>query len=347
MKKILKLLFLIFGSFIGLLTILFVCLMIFGKGNLLMPVAKKEVFTDDNLSQYPSPLHTEKNKIVNLAGETVLLKGLMVPELQKLNYEGNFKESFFEEVFACGGNVIRIPIHPEEWVADEYYLWRYLDSVVAWAGKNEKYVIIDLHFIGNIENGTGAEMADVGEAPYEFSINFWNTVASYFKDVPNVIFEIYNEPAMISDTRWKSCAQTLVDTIRETGATQLILVSGIDYSYDISIWENHPIQDENVAYTSHIFPNRYGWKNELSSLSNLYPVLVTEWGFISEEGFAKQTYLSGNRTTYGEPLANYMEENGIGWIACWYDDGWEPPMFLDERTELTDWGQFVMELLKE
>ncbi len=155
MKKILKLLFLIFGSFIGLLTILFVCLMI------LMPVAKKEVFTDDNLSKYPSPLHTEKNKIVNLAGETVLLKGLMVPELQKLNYEGNFKECFFEE------------------------------------------------------------------------------------------------------------------------------------------------------------------------------------------GLTKQTYLSGNRTTYGEPLANYMEENGIGWIACWYDDGWEPPMFLDERTELTDWGQFVMELLKE
>ena len=295
MKKGMKRLFTILGSMIGIFTIILVCLMIFGKGNLLMPVAKKEVFTNDNLSEYPLALQVEGNKIVNSAGETVVLKGLMVPEMQKLHSEGNFKESFFEEVFECGGNVIRIPIHPEKWVSDEYYLWRYLDSVVAWAGKYDKYVIIDLHFIGNIENGTGSEMVDVGEEPYEFSIEFWNTVATYFKDTPNVIFEIYNDPAVISGTQWR---------------------------------------------------NRYGWKNELSTLADLYPIVVTEWGFISEEGLAKQSYLEGNRTTYGEPLIAYLEEHRIGWTACWYDDGWEPPMFLEGMKELTDWGQFVLEHLK-
>lgn len=201
--------------------------------------------------------------------------------------------------------------------------------------KYNKYVIIDLHFIGNIETGAGSEVTDVGMNPYDFSMEFWNMVASYFKDVPNVIFEIYNEPAAISGDVWKKYASSLVDIIRKTGANQLVLVSGVDYAYDLSCWEKEPLENTNIAYTAHIFPNRRAWEQKFESIADSLPLIVTEWGYISEDGLAKQSYLIGNNESYGQPLIQFMEEHNMGWIACWYDDGWEPPMFFEGMEKKT------------
>ncbi len=347
MKKIVKTIFTCFGCFIGIIIIIFASLMLFGNGNVSLPVAKKDVYQVDNKVKYAQSLYAKDNKILNESGEQILLKGIMVPDARKLDKDDDFNEEYFERVFESGGNVIRIPVHPNEWVDDEYYLWRYLDPIVTWAVEHNKYVIIDLHFIGNIETGIGSEMADVKMNPYDFSIKFWNTVASYFKDVPNVIFEIYNEPAAITGEAWIKCANSLVKTIRKTEANQLILVSGIDYSYDLSCWENDPLEDANIAYTAHIFPNRSGWEQKFESIAATLPIVVTEWGYASENGLAKQTYLKGNRESYGEPIVHFMGEHNMGWTACWYDDGWEPQMFFEGMKEMTDWGMFVMEQLKK
>lgn len=347
MNKITKIILACLGCFIGVIIIALAGLILFGKGNLSLPVAKKKVFEDDNKAKYAQSLYVKDNKIFNESGKQILLKGVMVPELRKIDLRDEFNEEYFEQVFACGGNVIRIPVHPKEWADDEYYLWRYLDKIVMWAIEQDKYVIIDLHFIGNIETGIGSEMEDVGMNPYDFSIKFWNTVASYFKDVPNAIFEIYNEPASINGEAWKKYANSLVETIRQTGANQLILVSGIDYSYDLSCWKNEPLEDSNIAYTAHIFPNRIGWEQKFESISDMLPIVVTEWGYASEDGLVEQTYLEGNRESYGQPLIHFMEEHNMGWAACWYDDGWEPPMFFEGMEKITDWGKFVMEQLKQ
>jgi len=56
-----------------------------------------------------------------------------------------------------------------------------------------------LHFIGNIESGKGDEMPNIETEPMAFSMEFWSLVSGCFKDVPNVIFEIYNEPAFIDN----------------------------------------------------------------------------------------------------------------------------------------------------
>jgi hypothetical protein len=30
------------------------------------------------------------------------------------------------------------------------------------------------------------------------------------------------------------------------------------------------------------------------------------------------------------------------WVACWYDDGWQPPMWADGNKRLTRFGEFVL-----
>lgn len=325
-----------------------ILLMIFGNGKLVLPVEKKEVFElSIGDASYVQKLTVKDGIIVNEQEQQVVLQGLMVPEVRRLDQEGKFNKKYFEEVFACGGNVIRIPIHPEEWEQDEYYLWRYLDPIVEWAVENNKYIILDLHFIGNIESGIGDEMPKIETEPLAFSVEFWKLVAGYFKDVPNVIFEIYNEPAYIDNETWSQSAQLLVDTIRDTGAKQIIIVSGTDYSYDLSYWAKNPMQDSNIVYAAHIFPNRKQGLQALDEMSEDIPIIVTEWGYISKDEPIRQYYLVGERDDYGMPMLQLMERKGISWVACWYDDNWEPPMFFENSNEKTNWGEFILEKLSD
>ena len=267
----------------------------------------------------------------------------MVPEMKKLAEEKKFKETYFDEVSAFGGNVIRIPVHPYAWEQDEYYLWRYLDPVVKWAVRNGSYVILDLHCIGNISTGKGEQMPSTHAK--EFAADFWSLVASYFRDVPNVLYELYNEPAQIDVKTWAENTAELVDVIRETGSEQVIIVSGTDYAYNLGYWRDHPLEDQNVMYSAHIFPNRQGTA-ALSGNADRLPVIVTEWGYIAKDEPALQSYLIGSRERYGIPMLELMREKNISWVACWYDDGWEPPMFQKDGAGLTDWGGFVRDALR-
>jgi hypothetical protein len=349
MKKILKFILITVGSLIGLFAILVIIDYNFGGGHekALPPVKHKAVFQNSNISKFPGKLSTRENKIVDSSGKAIMLKGLMAPDPRKLDLEGKFNEEYYKEVFSQGGNIIRVPVHPDRWEKDQDYFWRYLDPVVAWGGENNHYVVIDLHFIGNIATGAGDEMPELKQKPKEFAINFWRQTAQYFKDAPNVIFEICNEPAKISSEEWYSTAEELVKVIRETGAEQLIIVGGIDYSYDLSWVGKTPIKDNNVAYAAHVYPVKEKWDYYFGEVSKKYPVIVTEWGFIDENRYiTKQKYLIGDKDSFGEPFLKYLEERNIGWIACWYDDGWEPEMFTKDFKALTNYGKFVLSKLK-
>lgn len=314
-----------------------------------LPVEHKSVFVNDKVSQFPSRLHASGNQIVNADGSIFLLKGLMPPDPARLHSENKFSQGFFFGMRETGANVIRIPVHPENWVHDKDYLWRYLDPIVTWAGGSNMYVIIDWHYIGNVATGAGPQMPDIDIKPKDLTLEFWRLIASYFRDVPNVIFEIFNEPQSIGAEEWRSNAVEIIQAIREQGASQLVVVGGIDYGKDLSWVIEHPIDDENIAYASHIYPahSGYSWQHWFGTVAEKYPVLVTEWGFMDENRNSSQSYLAGDQITYGEPFLEYLNARNIGWVACWYDDEWLPPMFTEGWMSYTRYGEFVMQQLKK
>lgn len=337
MKKIIIIL-----SVIGII-IIGVAALALSSGNLILPVEKKEAFAAESFENYPTRISVSGNKLVDENKQEIVLKGLMAPDPQKIFNEGNFTEEYYDGIFSFGGNVIRIPVHPDRYVTDEYYMWRYLDKIVSWAGERGQYVVIDWHYIGNPVTGSGNEMPDIQQEPMELTKQFWAQTASYFKDTPNVIFEIYNEPAFIQSESWESAAKEIISVIRESGADQLIIIGSPDYSYNLSWIKEASIDDTNVAYSVHVFPSKTLWKKNISEVQEAVPLMVTEWGYIDSDITANQSYLKGSRESFGEPFVNYLADNNIGWIACWYDDGWEPPMFSDENNSLTEWGIFLKE----
>ncbi len=314
-----------------------------------LPLEHKTAFVVPDDASYPAALHVEGNRLVDASGQTVRLRGVMIPDPYRLDGEKRFNQELIAEIQATGANVIRVPVHPENWQNDADYLWRYLDPLVSWAGDAGLYVIIDLHFIGNIASGAGEQMPDLKQPAAAFADAFWTQVAPYFAAAPHVLFEIYNEPADISVAEWRGSAAHLVELIRSLGAGQPLIIAGVEYSRDLSWVLEQPLDDDNLAYAAHIYPShaRSGWAGWFGEVALHYPVLITEWGYLDANTIEGPSYLAGSRETYGEPLLAYLDELDAGWVACWYDDEWLPPMFTADRGSLNDYGQWVLDKLKK
>ncbi len=320
-----------------------------GHLTLKLPASKLDHFSPPSLTNFPSRLHASGPQIVNASGSVVSLRGLMPPDPEKLDSNGRFNQEFFAGMQKTGANVLRIPVHAERWIKDEYYLWRYLHPAVAWAGEMGMYVIIDWHSIGNVVTGAGSQMPDVEQNSMDLALSFWSTTARYFKSAPHVIFEIFNEPESITAAEWKAGAEKLIGAIRDQGTEQLVIVGGIEFSKDLSWVLESPVSEANLAYAAHIYPahSSLQWDRWFGQVAEKYPVISTEWGFADSSVQGIPSYLVGDLESYGEPFLSYLAERGMGWVACWYDGEWLPPMFEKDQPQLTDYGMFVLEKLAQ
>lgn len=346
LRKIFKIFGITLLSIVGLLALTIAALAVAKPENfrIQLPVEHKTAFIVPDETNYPPALHAEGSRLVNPAGQPVRLRGVMIPDPYRLDGERRFTRNLIAEVQASGANVIRVPVHPEYWQRDKDYLWRYLDPVVTWAGDAGLYVIIDLHFIGNITSGAGDQMPDLDQPAADFADSFWISVASYFSTAPHVLLEIWNEPADINADDWRSSAAHLVKLIRAQGANQPLIIGGLEYSRDLSWVLQNPLEDANLAYAAHIYPahSQGFWPRWFGDVAQRYPVIVSEWGYLDVDSVDGPAYLKGSWKSYGEPLVAYLDALEVSWVACWYDDEWLPPMFNPGRESLSEFGQAVL-----
>ena len=128
---------------------------------------------------------------------------------------------------SLGLNVIRIPIswqrlQPAQGSALNQTQLTQLDNLVAYAATKGVTVDIDLHNFG----------ATIGSAqtPESSFGNFWGQMAAHYKNAPNVMFGLMNEPNAQTPAAWAVAAQDAVNAISATGASQEVLVSGPNWN---------------------------------------------------------------------------------------------------------------------
>jgi len=86
---------------------------------------------------------------------------------------------------------------------------------------------IDIH---NYARWNGEIIGQGGPTNAQFAA-FWGALAAKYATTENIIFGVMNEPHDIPDmTTWGQTVQAAVTAIRNTGATQLILLPGSDYA---------------------------------------------------------------------------------------------------------------------
>lgn len=104
----------------------------FGHLTFKPPIAHPEQFAASGGSAYPPALHASGNRLTTPDGKAIMLRGLMIVEPARLDGSGRLHRELLAEIQRAGANAVRMPVHPEYWVQDPDYLWRYLDPLVRW-----------------------------------------------------------------------------------------------------------------------------------------------------------------------------------------------------------------------
>ena len=202
---------------------------------------------------------------------------------------------------------------------DQAYL-QAMDQAVTWANQEQMNVIFNLQS----EASTNEIMAT---AP---SIRFWQVVANRYKNNQRVFFDVFNEPRDFYDWNlWQSGGlfqgvqyvgmQQLVDTIRATGAQNLIMVQGqgAGESFDYYNFQSHLLRGANLVYSIHPYlsPTQHQtqqdweqwWGQSVIDLD--VPFVVGEWNETPGSGCVS------NASSAVPAFLNYVQQLGIGLIA--------------------------------
>lgn len=118
-----------------------------------------------------------------------------------------------------------------------------IDPIVDHARTLGMKLVLEPH---NFGYGYGLQVGG-GTSDASFA-NFWSRMATHFKNDPNVIFDLMNEPHDQPATQWIQSANAAVGAIRAAGAAQMIFVPGTywDGAYSwVSGAYDRPNSDDN------------------------------------------------------------------------------------------------------
>ena len=173
-----------------------------------------------------------------------------------------------------------------------------IDKMVEAAIENDVYIIIDWNS---------------HRAHLETSIakTFFETVSKKYRDVPNIIYEIYSEPVDGSGGNWstiKNYANTVVPAIR-ANTMNLVIVGTPQWSMHPEQGAQSPIASPNIAYVFHFYAgthsvSQFGEK-VTSAFNTGYPVFISEWGTTNADGDGEPNSNATNEWT------SFMEANKI------------------------------------
>lgn len=173
-----------------------------------------------------------------------------------------------------------------------------IDKMVQTAIENDVYIIIDWHSHRAHQETTIAK-------------DFFQKVSLKYKDVPNVIYEIYNEPVSGSGGNWdaiKNYANQVVPGIR-ANTQNLVIVGTPNWSQHPEQGAQSPIASTNIAYVLHFYASShskgsYGG-HVTSALNAGYPVFISEWGTTNADGDGEPNASATNEWT------QFMDQNNI------------------------------------
>jgi len=285
----------------------------------LLPAAAAVADWGTNL---PSPLKVVGTNILDNSGRPVRLRGVNTAcmEWTSDGERGRILRTVNVAIHDWKVNVVRLPLAQDRWFGkapeqkDSGVAYRDLvRQVVDMCATQQCYIILDLHWSDCNEWGVNIGQHSM---PDTNSLVFWKDIAAVYANHPAVLFDLYNEThdnakrethdeawatwlngGVITDrpntrggggARTYQCVgmQQMLDTVRATGARNVVVCGGLDWAYDMSgFLDGHALSDptgNGVIYANHVYDNKnqsvYTWIANLEKAATKLPVIISEFG---------------------------------------------------------------------
>jgi endoglucanase len=218
------------------------------------------------------------------------------------------------------------------------------------------YAILDLHWSapGAMVANSQEPMPDA-----DHSVAFWQSVAQTFASDRAVVFDVFNEPFDPTDPKsgddpdpqdqvtWACWAnggcstaaytdngngtvrtatkyqvagmQTLVNAIRGAGATQPVMVGGLDYANDLTQWATHapddPLNQEAASFHNYMgknCDNAACWDAQIAPIAANVPIVTGEF---DEDNYRESQCANHAPSTFDADYMTWADQHGVSYLA--------------------------------
>ncbi|HEX2395080.1 MAG TPA: glycoside hydrolase family 5 protein [Bacteroidales bacterium] len=227
----------------------------------------------------------------------------------------------------------------DNYLENPEYALQCVNNVVKGAINKGIYVLIDFHS---------------HKKHTEEAVKFFEIMAQQYRDYPNVIYEIWNEPDYYSWKEVKEYSEQVIDAIRTIDDDNIILVGSPHWDQDIDTVAADPITGRtNIMYTMHFYAGTHKkWLRDKTdaAIEKGVPIFVSECAGMEASGDGPIDEAEWNQ------YIDWMESRKISWIAWSISDKNETCSMLIPRAssygEWTDdvlkkWGKITRQTIRE
>ena len=267
-------------------------------------------------------------------------------------FDGPNNQASITAIKSWGVTAVRVPLNEACWNAESYVDAAYaganyqaaIEAYVNLLNDNGIVAILDLHWTDGAYSGTSSGCASaeaICQKPMPDaaqSVPFWTSVATAFKGNDAVIFDLFNEPYperadSYNETEgWQcwlnggsSCVgisypvagmQTLVNAVRGAGASNVIMLGGLEYANALTQWLTYEPTDPDGnlvaswhSYNFNTCATLSCWTSQIAPVAAKVPVIAGEIG----ENDCADTYI--------DPLMTWLDSEHSSYLAwAWNAD---------------------------
>jgi endoglucanase len=292
-----------------------------------------------------SGLHVVGTQFVNGSGNPVRLIGATRQSLEYLCHgDGHFTAQDFAAMRRWGMNAVRLPLSSEFWANAGGACPDYRTTVTSAVFNAESaglYVVLDLQWDAPFDTAYDRTHGGV-QCPLPDSdkdVAFWHDLATIYAHDSSVLFDLFGEPHDATWESWqhgttitKGCyivnpagapqekvAYTgtgmldLVTQVRASAPHNIIILSGLNWGYDLSGISASTFPGDNIVYATHPFNHSdkqpMDWGRAFGNLAQTRPVIATEFGSYDCQ------------TNYISQAIAYFNVRNMSWLAWAWDAG--------------------------
>jgi len=297
-------------------------------------------------------LHTQSNHIYNSGGKLVVLHGVDLPSMEWSNRGNHIRRSLVAAIKDWHCQIIRIPTSDARWFGQMPgqthggRIYRHiLDQLITYAARHHVYVVFDLHW-----TDMDGHLSALGQhrMPGPNSIIFWRSAARRYKNFPNVLFDVYNEPHGIPWNLWLNggaCAgetphavvfyqatgmQRLYQVVRDAGASNIVIAGGLSWAYnDFGMAHGVVIKGQNVVYDCHVYPWKHHWRRSFEGAVNKVPIIFDEFGGTRQQ------------LAFGRKVIAFAAAHHISWCAWSFHTQAGPVLIKNWHYQPSAFGKLI------